>query len=153
MPKLHYPAYFENGLIGARCKDDIQHREAFLYVPYKMLLSVKYTQNHEVLGPIILDNPKVFDSEHECDWEQLTLTLAMIYEMTLGTKSYWYPYLRMLPDVGFSCLWDDHEFEMLQDECLVTYLQEYNTELECHWEFFENVLRKYPKIFPEKFIS
>jgi hypothetical protein len=43
MPKLHYPAYFENGLIGARCKEDIQHREAFLYIPYKMLLSVKYT--------------------------------------------------------------------------------------------------------------
>ena len=73
--------------------------------------------------------------------------------MTLGRNSYWYPYLRMLPDVGFSCLWDDHEFEMLQDECLVTYLREYYTELECHWEFFEALLTKYPKIFPEKFVN
>ena len=23
MPKLEYPAYFENGLVGVRCKEDI----------------------------------------------------------------------------------------------------------------------------------
>ena len=43
MPKLEYPATFEGGLIGTRCKEDIQHREAYLFVPYKMLLSVKKT--------------------------------------------------------------------------------------------------------------
>jgi hypothetical protein len=41
MPKLEYPAYFDDGLIGVRCKEDIEHREAFLYVPYKVMMSIK----------------------------------------------------------------------------------------------------------------
>ena len=40
MPKLQYPAYFENGLIGVKCLNDIENREAFLYVPYKMIISI-----------------------------------------------------------------------------------------------------------------
>ena len=41
MPKLEFPAFFENGLLGVKCKEDINHREAYLFVPYKMKLSVK----------------------------------------------------------------------------------------------------------------
>ena len=37
-PKMEYPAHFD-GLIGARCKEDINYQEAFLFVPYKMMLS------------------------------------------------------------------------------------------------------------------
>ena len=40
MPKLEYPAKFENGVIGVRCCEDIENREAFLAVPYKMILNV-----------------------------------------------------------------------------------------------------------------
>ena len=46
MPKLEFPAYFEGGLLGTRVTQDIQHREAYLFVPYKMLLSVKNTLAH-----------------------------------------------------------------------------------------------------------
>ena len=53
MPKLEYPAYFEGGLLGVRCKEDIEHREAYLFVPYKMLMSVGKAQKHPVLGEII----------------------------------------------------------------------------------------------------
>ena len=40
MPKLEYPAYFEGGLVGMRATDTIEHREAFLSIPYKMLITV-----------------------------------------------------------------------------------------------------------------
>ena len=33
MPKCEFPAYFENGLLGVKVKEDIGHREAFLGVP------------------------------------------------------------------------------------------------------------------------
>jgi len=39
-PKLEYPAYFEDGLLGVRCKEDINHREAYLFVPLKMMMTV-----------------------------------------------------------------------------------------------------------------
>ena len=40
MPKLEYPAYFEDGLVGVKVTQDIAHREAYLAVPYKMIISV-----------------------------------------------------------------------------------------------------------------
>jgi hypothetical protein len=40
MPKLEYPYKFEGGLIGMRCTDDINHREAFCFIPYKMIMCV-----------------------------------------------------------------------------------------------------------------
>ena len=69
MPKLEYPAVFENGLVGVRCKEEIKHREAYMYVPFKMMLSIKKTQYHEILGPIILDHPNVFETDQNEDWE------------------------------------------------------------------------------------
>ena len=53
IPKLEYPTVFEGGLLGARVKEDIQHREAFLFIPFKMLMSLDYAHQHRVLGPIL----------------------------------------------------------------------------------------------------
>ena len=52
-PKLEYPAYFEGGLVGMRVKEDIEHREGFISVPYKMWITVGKAQAHPVLGDII----------------------------------------------------------------------------------------------------
>ena len=40
MPKLEYPAYFEGGLLGIKCTQDVEHHEGYLYVPFKMVMSV-----------------------------------------------------------------------------------------------------------------
>ena len=57
MPKAKYPGYFEGGLVGMKATAPIAHRESFLAVPYKMVLSVDGANRHEVLGPIIQENP------------------------------------------------------------------------------------------------
>ena len=49
MPKVEYPAYFEGGLVGMQAKQPIEHRESFLSVPYKMLLTCERAQTHPVL--------------------------------------------------------------------------------------------------------
>ena len=56
-PKVDYPAYFEGGLVGVKAIAPIAHREAFLGIPYKMLITVAGAQRHPVLGPIIIENP------------------------------------------------------------------------------------------------
>lgn len=77
-PKLEYPAYFEDGLIGVRATQKIEHRESFLAIPYKFLITVNMVQNHEVLGKIVKENPDLFGSK--CgDYEQMTLCLMLIY--------------------------------------------------------------------------
>ena len=79
-PKLEYPAYFEGGLVGVRALEPIEHREAFLSIPYKMLMTVDAAQRHPVLGPLIKENPQIFHEDEKGDWEQLTLVVYLIYE-------------------------------------------------------------------------
>ena len=43
MPKIEYPAWFEGGLLGAKVIEDIQHREAYIYVPYKLIITLEST--------------------------------------------------------------------------------------------------------------
>ena len=38
----------------------IEHCEAFISVPYNMIITVDRARRHEVLGPIIEENPQVF---------------------------------------------------------------------------------------------
>ena len=42
MPNLEFPAEFENGVTGMRCKTTIKHREAYLFVPTKMMFTVDH---------------------------------------------------------------------------------------------------------------
>ena len=69
LPKLEYPAYFEGGLVGVRALEPVEHREAFLAIPYKMLITVDGAQRHPALGPIIEANPEIFSEDESDDWE------------------------------------------------------------------------------------
>ena len=61
MHKVKYPAFFNDGLIGVKVEEDIQHGEAFLAVPSKMFLSVDKARKNSITGPIIKSYPKVFE--------------------------------------------------------------------------------------------
>ena len=153
MPKLQYPAEFDGGLLGIKCMEEIKHREAYLYVPFKMVLSLKKANNHPVINQIMKENPDIFSKDQYPDYEQLTLALFIFYEMTLGKKSYWYPYLRLMPDVEFTSSWSNEEMVTTQDKQLAEILKEYNVEVEVEWHMFKKVLIQYPKIFTKKFID
>lgn len=50
-PKLTYPDFFEGGLVGARVNTPIEHREAFLFVPYSVVVSLDKCLNEPNLVP------------------------------------------------------------------------------------------------------
>lgn len=123
MPKLEYPAWFDNGLLGCRVKQDINHREAFLGVPYKMFMSVKKANADKVLGPLIAAHPEAFTEKFNKDHsQQFILVLFVYYEMSKGRNSYWYPFLRMMPDVEFTSSWAQADIDMFQDSELAVTL-------------------------------
>ena len=68
MPKLEYPAVFEQGLLGVRAKESIEHREAFLFVPFKMLITLELAQEHPIIGHVYKENPQLFTKDHD-DYE------------------------------------------------------------------------------------
>ena len=94
-PKLQYPGRFGDGLIGVKCTADIAHREAFLYIPYKMLMTCDFAVNIPQLKPIYEEDPIFWKTNPE--WEQTILTLFLYWEFLKGTDGFWWPYLDLLP--------------------------------------------------------
>lgn len=115
MPKLKYPAYFAGGVIGIKCSEDIQHHEVYMAIPYKMIFSTDKVQQHQVLAPVIMRYPNCFDKDTTQEWQHLSLTLGILYEISLGKEGYWYPWIRQMLDVETRYSWDDKELEMVQD--------------------------------------
>lgn len=68
MPHLEYPAYFD-GLLGIKCTKDIEYHEAYLCVPFKMVMSLEKAYIHPVLKMIIYENADCFDKDFNCDFE------------------------------------------------------------------------------------
>ena len=95
MPRLEYPAYFENNLIGFKAKEDILHREVIMYVPYSVGMTVDQALNHPVLGIIYKENEELLGSDNK--HSNLTLSILLMYERLKGKESYWYTYLQHLP--------------------------------------------------------
>ena len=83
----------------------------------------------------------------------MILALFLFYEMTLGRNSYWYPYLRLMPDVEFTSSWSEEELLETHDKQLNKILEDYQIEVEVEWHMFKKVLVQYPKVFKRKFID
>lgn len=145
MPKLEYPVKFENGLVGVRCVEDIENREAYIFVPYKVMFVPEKVKEHTVLGDIVKAYPECFDPKVKGnDWCQLLLTLGLIYEVTLAEKSYWYPWIRQLPDATLPSSWNLSELEMVQNDMCVYQILEFDTSVKEMWKVFERVLIENP---------
>ncbi len=67
-----------------RASKDIEHREAFLFIPFKMLITMELAHTHPVVGHVFTDHPEIFSKEND-DYEQLTLAVFMLYEYQKGT--------------------------------------------------------------------
>ena len=63
MPKLDYPHTFEDGLEGVVITKDIEHREAALFIPTKLAISVEKVNKHPVLSKIIQQNQQIFGKD------------------------------------------------------------------------------------------
>lgn len=57
MDKVKWPAFFgregdpdEKKLLGLQAKERIEHRESFMSVPMKTIMSIEKARNHPILG-------------------------------------------------------------------------------------------------------
>ena len=95
-PKIQFPGKFDNGLIGIKCVERIEYREAYLYVPYKCLITTNIAEKVPQLKKII-DKYPLFSKESP-EYEQTTLSLILLWEYQKGEESYWWPYIDLLPE-------------------------------------------------------
>ena len=104
-PKVEFPAVFEHGLVGVKVTKDIQVGEHMIYVPHNLLLSVKSTFDHEILGPILEDFPSIHRADDVC----LILSLRIIYETNLDANSFWHDWIKVLPVCYHTYEWSPDE--------------------------------------------
>jgi hypothetical protein len=64
----------------------------------------------------------------------------LLYEITLGKKSYWYPFLRVLPEFHFISSWEEHEIEMMQNEEFETKLVDHKALQDFDVDTFSTVV-------------
>ena len=62
-----------------RAKESIQYWEAFLYIPYRLLLTVDTAMNDPILSPII-KNEEIFRPRKSEIHEQYILFLILLHE-------------------------------------------------------------------------
>jgi len=97
-PKLEYPARFghDGSLVGVGCIAPIEYREAFLFIPYKLLITVDAALKTPELAPVFEEEPMFWKGQDE--YEQCILTLFLLWEFQKGESGFWWPYLDLLPD-------------------------------------------------------
>ena len=116
MPKIKFPTYFENGLIGVSCLKTIENREAYIFVPYKMMFTDSKVLENPELALIIDENKgenKLFNALVPVDPKIMTIVLGLFYEIAQGSQSYWYIYIRKLLDIHFETAWTQEELDGL----------------------------------------
>lgn len=152
MPKLDYPAFFEGGLVGCRVNAPIKHREAFVKVPYKALISVDKCNRDPVLKQFYAENQHVFGKKQPAG-DQLTLTAYLIYQRQLGDASFWKEWLDMMPEVTFFYNNSKADLQYSQDPKFVSPQIGYREDLQDEYIDVLTCMKKYPGLFTQQSMS
>ena len=130
---------------GIGAKRDIPHRQAFLAIPFEMIISPDTLKQEEpeLYEYVTEQAPDLFDLEEQDDAEQLLMTFFLMNEWTKGKESKWYPYLINLPkDQKFFCDWDEQVLEATQDKRIQQLAQEYKIDVDLQWQLMLRLLLK-----------
>ena len=109
-------AYGPNGeLVGLRAKRDIGLCETYLYVPVNLTINEEQFKRG-LIGEIYENHHEDFDDSYSK--EHFTLIFFVAYQMSLGKKSFWYPYFQVAADADLPIHWNEQELAFLEDDVL-----------------------------------
>jgi hypothetical protein len=87
-----------------------QTHEPMLVIPEKLMMSPVTAERSEI-GYIFRDNPEVFRGDD-------MLAVFIMYERAKRERSFFWPYLAILPEPDNIGDWNDQELDELQDKCV-----------------------------------
>jgi len=113
-PGVDYPVAFgrEGQLVGMAARKDLSPMTAFLYVPYKLIITEASVMRSPI-AHIVLKHPEVFKQHY--DSEYLMLATFILHELLKGEESFWFPYLEIINFSDIPMLWTADEIDELQD--------------------------------------
>lgn len=145
-PKLSFPVYFgPQGIRGFLATEDINSYDDLLVVPSSLIISKTSCYCSAELGHIYSENYRLFEDDEDA----AVATYICYHRAIQKDKSFWWPYLRILPDIDVLADWNDQELLALQDSYLVDLALERRAEYAVISTTFTSLLSlKYPDVFP-----
>lgn len=119
--------------IGAVATENIAPEELYLSVPLRIIMD-----SHSARRSSPLLNSGIFQKAsrlREADFFVLLFHLMYEYEV-LGDKSFYWPYLRLLPqlwEIKPPCEYDESEMKLLEGSDVHSSIMRYRNEVQRHW--------------------
>jgi len=137
-----------------RVTEEIAHNEAMFCVPYKLAITVTKAQAVPELSKVFRQHPDLFDPDEHQDWEHYVLIAFLLFELQKGEKSFWYPYIEVLPrDADCFWRWDPKIIKQTQDPALIlTRIKNSNTYKDSLYDVLK-VFQSHPDVFNQKFVT
>ncbi|KAE9011964.1 hypothetical protein PR003_g14293 [Phytophthora rubi] len=143
-PKLQWPTTTPSGLRGAVATSAIATGEPMLCIPRRLLISEDLCWRDPQLRRVFQDNRDVFTRDDP------VLSLFLVREQLLGARSFFQPYLAVLPYPESVQDWTQDELRELHDGRLVDAAARRSSEIDVYYRRVMNRLQsKYPGEFPE----
>ncbi|KAE8915840.1 hypothetical protein PF005_g16721 [Phytophthora fragariae] len=143
-PKLQWPTTTPSGLRGAVATSAIATGEPMLCIPRRLLISEDLCWRDPQLRCVFQDNRDVFTRDDP------VLSLFLVREQLLGARSFFQPYLAVLPYPESVQDWTQDELRELHDGRLVDAAARRSSEIDVYYRRVMNRLQsKYPGEFPE----
>lgn len=146
---IDFPAYFgDNGeLRGVVTTKEIGPYEVILAMPNKLLLTTTAAKEEDHLKPIFKANHSIFDDED--DGDHFILILYLLYERAKGKKSFFFPFLNLVPEIETSLNWTEETLKYVECPVFRGEIDAARQEVQVDWETLEPILTKHPKLFGE----
>lgn len=111
--KIEWPSVDTvGGCRGAQALADIASEEHMLEIPIKLMMSPPNAFADATIGPILRAHEDSLRGD-------LLLSLYIMFEMSKGSSSFYYPYLQVLPEPGSVSQWTSSQMQELQNEDLL----------------------------------
>lgn len=143
-----FPAYFgEKGeLRGMVATKDIKPYEVIIAIPNKLLMTSLKAREDKKLAKMFEEEDETFGDGETGEYN--VLIAFLLFERMKGVDSFFYPFLNLVDEIHTGLIWDKKTIDFIEDPILKEEVKEAQLELNKDWDLMNEVLGKYPKLFP-----
>jgi hypothetical protein len=137
----------KSGSRGAVASADIDTNEYILQIPIKCMLSPLHAYADPIYGDCLMENRDLLAGD-------ALLAVYIMIEVNKGSQSFYYPYLKTVPDPASACHWNRAEIDLLQDFQMVSKIRAKKHFIR---RLYEKVImplcEKTPELFPSSMFT
>jgi len=147
-PKIQWPARTTvDGVRGTIALEDIETGEIMLEIPQKLMMCEPVCKMSEKIGHVFRDTSLFRFGGVGSE----LVAVFLMHERLQGEKSFWYPFIKVLPDPTTICKWSRKQLNELQDPALCKAADDKWSHFRVQYiRLFSRLRSRFPDEFPEE---